>query len=91
MFVDWHYELISLKANLWKVELDCLPPESPPSDWNPSSRGSMLPSRLLRPLNKPEANEGTERRLWRDARDATSEIARFLSGCSELRRSSSLW
>ena len=51
----------------------------------------MLPSLLLRPLRMPEANEGTERLLWRDARDATSEIARFLSGCSELSRSSSLW
>ena len=51
----------------------------------------MLPSLLLRPLSKPEANEGTERRRCREAREATSEIARFLSGCSELSRSSSLW
>ena len=25
-----------LETDRWKVELECLPPESPPSDWKPS-------------------------------------------------------
>ena len=66
-----------LDTLLWKVELLFLPPESPPSLWNPSSRGSTLPSRLPRPPSSEEANEGTDLRLCLLPWDSTSDIALF--------------
>ena len=69
-----------LDTDLWKVEWECLVPcESPPSDWNPSSRGSTLPSLAPRPAppSSEEAKLGTERRRCLLPWDSTSDIARF--------------
>ena len=68
-----------LETDLWKVELEFLPPDSPPSDWNPSKRGSTLPSLLPRPPRRLEANEGTERRLCLLPWDSTSDTALLFS------------
>ena len=64
-----------LETDRWKVELECLPPESPPSDWKPSSSGSTLPSLLDLPPNKLEAKEGTDLLLCLLPWDSTSDMA----------------
>ena len=67
-----------LETDLWKVELLCLPPLSPPSDWKPSSSGSTLPSLLLpRPDNRPDAKDGTDLRRCRLAREATWKMGSY--------------
>ena len=66
-----------LDTLLWKVELLFLPPESPPSLWKPSSRGSTLPSLLPRPLSSEEANDGTDLLLCLLPWDSTSDTALF--------------
>lgn len=78
-----------LETDLWKVELELRPPESPPSDWKPSRRGSTLPSLLPRPPSRLEAKEGTDRRLCRLPWDSTSDTA-LLFSTGELNLSSSL-
>ena len=71
-----------LETDLWNVELDCRPPDSAPSDWEPSRRGSTEPSRLDLPEGRsPAAKEGTDFLLCLLAREATSDVARFL--CKE--------